>query len=342
MHTTHQCGRLRSLGIVGFGATLLFAILLPSANAQTQPASPKTTSVISPSGIFVAVGYGGRRKSSEDGIHWQNDTEWAEEGGDDDNCLFSVVFAQGKFVAVGGGASKGHVVVTRDGKSWKEVHTTTTRIVPIVYGNKRFIVGTEGGFQFSSDGENWKKGSPLTYDRGLYFRRAAYGNGVFVFAGDCDIAGGMPRGGWFATTKDGEKVLSFVTSNLPNNRAIAFGAGKFVMIGEKGYRATSTDGIAWKVSSDKTEDFRHVFWDGKRFILSADGKVFLSSDGLAWTKTAQQWLSCEPQCLSPKGMVGVSWKTNLWHSENALDWKKVSEDGTNAFCSVAYGVPTAK
>lgn len=109
MHSTDQCGRFRSMGIIGFGATLLFAILPHAANAQTQPFSPKTAPSLTSPGIFVAVGYGGRRKSSEDSVHWQHDTEWAADGGDDDNCLFSIVFAQGKFVAVGGGASKGHV-----------------------------------------------------------------------------------------------------------------------------------------------------------------------------------------------------------------------------------------
>ncbi len=106
-------GSLVSLLVLG---SLCLVLLPPFANAQTQSSSLKTAPSLSSPGIFVAVGYGGRRKSSEDGIHWQNDTKWAADGGDDDNCLFSIVFAQGKFVAVGGGASKGHVVVRQQNK----------------------------------------------------------------------------------------------------------------------------------------------------------------------------------------------------------------------------------
>ncbi|MBC7529655.1 MAG: hypothetical protein H7308_19175 [Chthonomonadaceae bacterium] len=106
-------GSLVSLLVLG---SLYLALLPPFANAQTQSSSLKTVPSFSSPGIFVAVGYGGRRKSSEDGIRWQNDTKWAADGDDDDNCLFSIVFAQGKFVAVGGGASKSHVVVRQQNK----------------------------------------------------------------------------------------------------------------------------------------------------------------------------------------------------------------------------------
>ncbi len=35
-------------------------------------------------GIFVAAGYGGRRMSSRDGIHWENVQQWAEMGDGDE------------------------------------------------------------------------------------------------------------------------------------------------------------------------------------------------------------------------------------------------------------------
>src|SRR5271165_2966513 len=71
-------------------------------------------------GIFVAVGYGGRRMSSRDGITWQNVLQWADKGADDSNNLISIAFGKGKFVAVGGGgwsrdSQAGHVLVSTDG-----------------------------------------------------------------------------------------------------------------------------------------------------------------------------------------------------------------------------------
>ena len=31
-------------------------------------------------GLYVAVGYGGRRMASTDGIHWEHNTHWVEQG----------------------------------------------------------------------------------------------------------------------------------------------------------------------------------------------------------------------------------------------------------------------
>ena len=69
---------------------------------------------------FVAVGYGGRRMVSPDGRTWKITAEWAEKGGDDSNNLMSLVHAQGKFVATGGGGfsrdkQAGHILLSTDG-----------------------------------------------------------------------------------------------------------------------------------------------------------------------------------------------------------------------------------
>ena len=110
------------------------------------------------------------------------------------------------------------------------------------------------------------------------------------------------------------------------------------MVGEHGYRGVSTDGKQWETSSDPAEDFRWVFWTGKQFVLGGS-KTYVSPDGLHWSR-AEKDVPCEPQCALPGHYVGVSWKTNLWHSEDALTWQRVSTTGTNAFTSVAYGAPS--
>ena len=338
-----QQGNTRRIAplLIGLLALVLTGGFAPQAvdtlPAQAQQEAKPQTPPLTRGGMFIAVGYGGRRMSSADGVTWTNDTEWEADGGDDNFCLFSVAFGKGKFVAVGGGASVGHIMTTRDGKTWKEVAAEHTRVTPVLFGNSRFVAGSGRDFLISDDGETWKKGGALVYDRGLYYRRGVFGNGIFVFCGDVDIAAGQPRGGWRAATKDGVKIEAFVT-DLPNTRSVAFGAGRFVMVGEHGYRGVSTDGKTWETLSDPAEDFHWVFWTGKQFVLGAS-KTYLSADGLHWT-LAERSVPCEPQCAVAGQYVGVSWKTNLWHSEDALTWKPVSTLGTNAFTSVAYGVPT--
>ena len=110
---------------------------------------------------WVAVGYGGRRMISNDGVKWEVTAEWAEKGGDDSNNLMGLAYGFGKFVAVGGGGfSKDkqgeHVVVSKDGREWKEVHSEPFRVSPVVFSGKRFVAGgTERSLLFSYDDETW-------------------------------------------------------------------------------------------------------------------------------------------------------------------------------------------
>ena len=71
-------------------------------------------------GIFVAVGYGGRRMASRDGQTWEHIQQWADKGADDLNNLMGLAFGKGKFVCVGGGGFSretqgGHILVSTDG-----------------------------------------------------------------------------------------------------------------------------------------------------------------------------------------------------------------------------------
>ena len=108
--------------------------------ARTRRAPPKK-------GVFVAVGYGGRRMVSADGVAWEITAEWGEKGGDDSNNLMGLAFGKGKFVAVGGGGRgrrrrrPGHVLASADGRAWKEVKKLPFRVNPVLFGNDRFVAG---------------------------------------------------------------------------------------------------------------------------------------------------------------------------------------------------------
>ena len=154
---------------------------ISSAKIFAADAPPAKTDA----GIFVAVGYGGRRITTVDGVTWRNDVEFAANGGDDDNCLFSVAFGKEKFVAVGGGAARwGRIMTTRDGRDWKEVKTYRFRVNPVLFGNGMFVAGTSKQLEVSGDGENWSTAGKIETKGGLYFRKGAFGNNTFVFCGD--------------------------------------------------------------------------------------------------------------------------------------------------------------
>ena len=165
----------------------------PPIACGDAPVSPKKA----PAGIFVAVGYGGRRMSSRDGIHWENVQQWDDRSKDDSNNLCSLVYGKGKFVAVGGGGALkdapqvgGHILVSSDGAHWRETKTMRFRISPILFAAGRFVAGGPGNqLLWSLDAESWSEGAKFQPPREMrnwnfFFRRGIAGNDTFIFAGN--------------------------------------------------------------------------------------------------------------------------------------------------------------
>jgi hypothetical protein len=312
-----------------------FAALLGAALLNTLPLiadEPK-------GGAVVAVGYGGRRLVSADGIKWDIAAEWGEKGGDDSDNLMSVVYAKGMFVAVGGGTPKrekevgGHIVVSKDGKEWKEVYTAKFRVHPVLYGNDRFVAGGPSrNFLFSKDGSEWKEGAKLTEKAATHFRHGAFGNGVFVFIGN---NGGDSPTTWAAVTKDGE-TLDHIAADLPRVRGLCFAAGKFVAVGPGGLRMSSKDGIKWEHhAKEEGADLTSLAWTGKEFLASGGKYAYSSADGVTW-KAWPKPIPCHVLGVRDGVFVGTSWPGQMWHSKDGIEWKKCDPLTPNGINSLAF------
>ena len=213
--------RLSYLSLCGSSACILYGptpVVAEPLSAKPQPATAKEEAR---QRVFVAVGYGGRRMISLDGIKWEITAEWKENGGDDANNLMSIAFARDKFVVVGGFVP-GRILVSSDGRKWREVESPRFRVNPVLFGNDRFVAGgPDKTLLWSKDAETWKKGAIIDAKEASHFRFGAFGNGLLVFMGN---AGGNSPITWVATTKDGEK-LEHVDVNLPQFFNMAFGKG---------------------------------------------------------------------------------------------------------------------
>jgi hypothetical protein len=294
-----------------FRAILLLATLLPTfAYAEDT---------------WVAVGYGGRRMISHDGVKWEITAEWAENGGDDSNNLMGLAYGLGKFVAVGGGGwSKdtqgGHILVSKDGREWKEVHKEPFRVNPVVFSGTRFVAGgPERTLLFSDDGEKWTKGAQVTADGfpgwAMWFRNGAFGNGTFVFMGE---GGAKKEFYWCIASKDGA-TASF-RKDLPQLRGLAFGAGTFVAVGT-GVIVTSADGKEWaKQERAADEKLDWVLWTGKEFLCGGGKTVLASADGKSW----------KPSALKPHGrpmwtdgtrFIASNWPGKMSFSPDGVKWE---------------------
>lgn len=286
--------------------------------------------------MFVAVGYGGRRASSLDGVRWENDQELAPNGGDDWTLLCDVVFGKGVFVAVGGGDHYAPYQVTRDGRTWKEIRPAWRgRIGHIAFGNDRFVAGG-GTFSFSEDGEHWKLGAKIPHTGGVHLRHIVFGNGIFVGAGDCF----QKESGWYwVVTREGEKVDHF-EAGKPAVRGLTFGAGRFVALHGDGSIESSTDGRTWERSDIEPDPGNgSILWTGRQFVVSGGKAALVSPDGHTWTKTTSR-IPCSPLAVGGGVFVGGSWKRGLWTSADAMTWKPSSlSDNGNSFCAAAWGIP---
>jgi hypothetical protein len=279
-------------------------------------------------GLFVAVGYGGRRMTSKDGLTWENVQQWADKGADDSNNLISVVFGKGKFVAVGGGGwsrdtQAGHILVSADGATWREVKKMPFRVSPILFDGKRFVAGgPDRQLLWSDDGESWNAGATAELPKEIpkwafWFRHGAANDGTFVFVGNADKG---QKTWWCLTTHDGQTAASFAT-DLPQVKSLQFGAGKFLLVAADSLY-TSPDGQKWsREPAAPADTFRGVVWTGKEFFLSGKASTYTSADGITW-KPFGKAIPCNVLWSDGTLFIGTSWPGQMWHSTDGLKWDK--------------------
>jgi hypothetical protein len=297
---------------------------------------------VSAEDLFVAAGYGGRRMVSTDGLKWEITEEWAQPGGDDGDNLMSAVWAEGKFVAVGGGgggrSGDGHVLVSTDGRAWKRTHHTFNRINPIVYGDGRFVAGApDRSLIVSEDAETWTDGARIEEDACTHFRGGAYGAGRFVFVGNHGGNGG-PH--WSAVTKGGASIDG-VRTDLPGHGRIVFQGSRFLMLTShtKAALIASSDGLEWKpVTIDGAESFEWLVSvsatrageEGSAIVGNGEG-MWTSEDGETWTK--REGASRSHVLWSDgKRFIATGWPGRMFFSPDGVEWKNsppLTDNGIN-------------
>jgi hypothetical protein len=294
-------------------------------------------------GLFVAVGYGGRRIISHDGFAWENDQRWSDEARDNDDVLCDVAYGAGCFVAVGGGAKTGHILRTRDGRDWQATPGVQGRVATITFGNGRFVAGHDAELLTSTDGEHFQAGQRLEWKGSVHARRSACGDTEagfrFVIIGDIDLAGEQKRVSWRGATGDGS-TWDHTALDTPPVVDIAYGAGHFVVVGPDGLIESSHDGQTWRQQATTPgEDFSRIVWTGTRFLVSGGKVPWSSPDGMTWAKEPVE-IPCRI-AWARDGILGIgfSWGGGVWASGDFVKWKKVAIPAGPPLQAVAFGKP---
>lgn len=170
--------------------------------------------------------------------------------------------------------------------------------------------------------DNWRRvaGPPLGDIHGL-----AYGNGVYVAIGGGNAWSSASLNGAVATSTDGEhwvKQPPIVSESL---NALVFGAGKFVVVGNRATVLTSSDGYRWQPQTLTTQGLPDlngiIFAQGIFVAVSGDvhGSIWTSSDGITWANRGLDFGVSLMTVAAPGGQFVAAGNTILT-SSNGLDW----------------------
>ena len=167
-------------------------------------------------GKYVAVG---RNKiiSSTDGINWETIKEY------EDKAFTDVAYGDGKFVAIENFAS---ALYSTNGIDWEQVNIPyQTYLTKIRFLNNEFVIVGDGGgssvstIMRSADGISWNHKNYSS----KYLSDIAFGEGIYLVSGHNAAYELSDEGG--LTERPNASCIS---------KAIAYGNGKFVMVGKLG------------------------------------------------------------------------------------------------------------
>ena len=285
--------------------------------------------------MYIAVGAGGQRMLSRDGMKWENHTAWGEPKHDQNDLNVATTF-RGMLI-IGGGYYSGRITATRDGTTWSDgVVPKSSPIFGLeTFGDTLYLVMLHGEVFATRDGENYELAAKAKMPtRTHWIRSSASGNGVIVGSGDFG-----PAMVFDPKTKE-ITVTQMAGQKIKNAgfKRVAFRNGVFVVCGQDGLLAHSGDGKTWENNATVPErgDVTAVVWAGDHFLASTTkGGALVSNDGASWEKQAQ----AVPKALFRTGnwVYSVSSSTKLERSHDGVTWEPVPNDKDFHIKHVALG-----
>jgi hypothetical protein len=284
---------------------------------------------------YLAVGHGGHRMLSRDGLNWELHQEWSKPGHNQDDLNVTVNFKEAFFV--GGGYFSGRLTATRDGQAWSD--GVIPRSSPLfgleVFGETLYAIDLRGQVFKTTDGETWTLAAQAQMPTKTHWiRGTAQGNGLIVGSGDFGpvIAFNPTDNSIVVTQMDGQ-----VDKNA-GLRRVAFGNGLFVIGGQAGLLATTKDGVNFQNNRVVPErgDIQCVVWTGKEFLATTQKGAYRSVDGNDWQATG----ATPPRQIRriENWLYGYGWPpSKISRSADGVTWDPVPNEKEWQAKSYAYG-----
>jgi len=276
-------------------------------------------------GVFVAVGYGGRRvRSLDDGSSWIDDVVLEDGGGDDTDNLRTVGAWSGGFVALGWRS-----MTSPDGDTWTDHGTVIGNwIGSVVFAQGNLVaVGGYGLRSTSPDGIHWTSHSIDTVATHPG-DALVYGGGHFVSANDNGVRTVSPDG---VTWTDATGAVGTLTTHL------AYGNGIFLGIDGTAV-VTSADGSTWLGATALPTAMDALVFANGTFTVIADGHVYTSAMGASWVDHPVSGIAANAIAFGDGIYVLVNNGTRQ-RSTNGINWDPPSATGGQALNWITFAPP---
>jgi hypothetical protein len=249
--------------------------------------------------------------------------------------LGDVIFAAGKFVAVGDGST---VVSSADGRTWTAAAAAPTSfsLRGVAHNGSRYVaVGFRPGATnqavalYSSDAATWTE-APIPAGSGQLLD-VAYGSGRFVAVG---------TGGHIYTSMDGASWIEAASPVTNILRTISQADGLFVVGGDGGRVLTSDNGTEWTNRSLSTTgtSYGAARYNGLwhvSIVVSATvttTTTYTSPDGVDWTRIVGPLSGPQATFYRPMSAAGVVFSPasngSIAFAESAQSFVTVTVDPT--------------
>jgi len=246
-----------------------------------------------------------------------------------------VAYGNNMWIVVGASVSTGggYIVTSYDnGKSW--VGTDLSHLIAggncecVAYGNGIWVIGTDNGLIYSTDGTNFVLSSVQPFNAGV--SGIAYGNGIFVAIGFglYNIVYSTDGNNWVGTAASSPSIIADV----------AYGNGIFVVVGTDATYGlvTSQDGINWLPYTVSTSLLCVAYGAGRWCAIGGTNLYYSTDNWFSFTTiTGVPYFTC---ITFGDTFVGGDDSGNIYYSTDfGNTWITSSPSFGLAARGIAYG-----
>jgi hypothetical protein len=220
--------------------------------------------------------------------------------------------------------------------------TTVGQFGGVAYGAGKFVAlpysyaDDKSKFAYSSDGETWAFINAPSTSVQANWKDIIYANGKFVTIGNATGSGGEK---YCAVSTDG---INWTVGDLPTGGtpySLAYGNGRYVMVGSNTVSAYSTDGLNWTrvLLPSSCQAMKVAFGNGMFVAPNPNGYVCAySTDGSSWTMGDIVAGEFSRIVFGNGRFVSVG-NNAIHYSDDGVNWTFVTSPITANWYALAYG-----